>query len=75
MRKAIGALGVLLLLIGISGTIDHLFHQPILGFVLNSFNRWVVPNVGFLAGYEVFANLTVAVLGGVIAVAAHRAPG
>ncbi|MET0233882.1 MAG: hypothetical protein ABW224_04510 [Kibdelosporangium sp.] len=75
MRKAIGLLGFLLVLIGISGTIDHLFYQPFFGFLLNSFNRWVVPNVDFLAGYEVYANLTVALLGGVLVVAAHRSSG
>ena len=74
MRKAIGLLGVLLVLVGISGTIDHLFTQPFFGIVLNSFNRWVVPNVDFLASRAVFANLTLAALGAVIAVAAYRAP-
>jgi hypothetical protein len=73
MRKAIGFLGFFLVLVGISGTIDHLFHQPVLGVVLNSFNRWVVPNVGFLAGRAVFANLALAALGAVLAIAACRA--
>lgn len=72
MRKVIGFLGVLLVLVGVSGTIDHLFYQPFFGVVLNSFNRWVVPNVGFMAGRPVFANLALAGLGAVVAVAAHR---
>ncbi|ALG13854.1 hypothetical protein [Kibdelosporangium phytohabitans] len=72
MRKAIAAVGVLLLLVGISGTIDHLFHQPFFGFVLNSVNRWVIPNIGFLAGYELYANLTVAAVGAALAIASYR---
>ncbi|ONI73360.1 hypothetical protein ALI144C_46505 [Actinosynnema sp. ALI-1.44] len=72
MRKAIAAVGVLLLLIGISGTIDHLFYQPFFGFVLNSVNRWVIPNIGFLTGYELYANLAVAAVGAAMAIAAHR---
>ncbi|MET0134080.1 MAG: hypothetical protein ABW215_10860 [Kibdelosporangium sp.] len=72
MRKVIWLLGVLLVLVGISGTIDHLFHQPVFGIVLNSFNRFVIPNVDFLVGREIFANLTVAVLGAVLAIAAGR---
>jgi hypothetical protein len=75
MRKMIGLAGVLVLLIGISGTIDHLFYQPFFGIVLNSVNRWVIPHADFLAGYELFANLTVAALGGIVAIAAHRSPG
>jgi hypothetical protein len=75
MRKVIGFLGFFLVLVGISGTIDHLFYQPIFGVVLNSFNRWVVPNVDFLAGRAVFANLTLAAFGAVLAIAAYRSPG
>nr|CEL23655.1 hypothetical protein [Kibdelosporangium sp. MJ126-NF4]CTQ93191.1 hypothetical protein [Kibdelosporangium sp. MJ126-NF4] len=65
-------LGMFLLLVGISGTIDHLFHQPFFGFILNSVNRWVIPNIGFLAGYELYANLTVAAVGAALAIAAYR---
>ncbi|WP_173126775.1 hypothetical protein [Kibdelosporangium persicum] len=72
MRKVVSALGILLLLVGISGTIDHLFYQPFFGFVLNSVNRWVIPNIDFLAGYELYANLTVAVVGAALAIAAYR---
>ncbi|MGQ0838798.1 hypothetical protein [Actinokineospora sp.] len=72
MRKAIQLFGLLLIVCGISGTIDHLWMQPILGPILNFFNRVVIANVGFLQGYEVFANLTVSVLGIVVIVAADR---
>lgn len=72
MRKTVSLVGILLLLIGISGTIDHLFHQPFFGFVLNSVNRWVVPNIDFLAGHELSANLAVATVGAVLAIAANR---
>ncbi|MFC0115012.1 hypothetical protein [Kibdelosporangium aridum] len=72
MRKAISFLGVVLLLIGISGTIDHLFYQPFFGFILNSVNRWVIPNIDFLAGYELYANLTVAAVGAALVIGAYR---
>jgi hypothetical protein len=74
MRKAIGFLGIFLVLAGISGTLDHLFVQPFMGVVLNAFNRWVVPNVEFLAGRPVFANLALAALGAALAIAAYRSP-
>jgi hypothetical protein len=65
MRKFIQTLGLVLALMGVSGTIDHLAVQPIFGF-LNLFNREVIPRLGFLDGYELFANLLLAVVGGVL---------
>jgi hypothetical protein len=70
MRKAVELLGVVLLLMGVSGTIDHLAYQPILGF-LNVLNRFVFPKT--VPGYELYANLTVAALGLALLVAAGRA--
>jgi hypothetical protein len=52
--------------------VDHLASQPILGLVLNVFNRFVIPRIDALAGYELFANLVVAVVGAVVMVAASR---
>ncbi|GGS56892.1 hypothetical protein GCM10010156_14410 [Planobispora rosea] len=72
MRKAVQFLGLYLVAAGISGTVDHLAVQPFLGVFLNAFNRFVIPNVGFLTGYEIFANLTLSVLGGVLVIAAGR---
>jgi hypothetical protein len=43
-----------------------------MGLFLNFFNRFVLPRVDVLAGYELFANLTLAVLGIVVTVAAER---
>ncbi|WP_150246070.1 hypothetical protein [Nocardiopsis quinghaiensis] len=63
MRKVIQGVGVLLLLVGVSGAVDHLWAQPFLGVVLNSFNRFVVPHVALFEGYEVLANLGVAAAG------------
>ncbi|GAA2906994.1 hypothetical protein GCM10010517_73370 [Streptosporangium fragile] len=71
MRKAIRLLGIFLVLQGVSGAIDHLAVQPFFGAVLNLFNRLVIPRVDFLAGYELFANLTLAVLGGVVVATAE----
>jgi hypothetical protein len=72
MRNAIQLLGVVLLLQGVSGAIDHLAVQPFMGLFLNLFNRVVIPRVGFLTGYELLANLTLAVLGAALVVAAER---
>lgn len=69
MRKVVELLGVLLLAMGVSGTIDHLAVQPILGF-LNVLNRWLFPKV--VPGYELYANLVVALLGLVLLLAATR---
>lgn len=71
-RKAFEIFGFYLILAGISGTIDHLAVQPIMGIFLNIFNRLVIPRLDFLTGYEVFANLAVAVLGVVVLIAASR---
>lgn len=71
MRKLIQLFGVLLVLSGISGVIDHLAVQPIFGF-LNFFNRFVIPRVDILQGYEIYANLSLAVLGAVIVLAAEK---
>jgi hypothetical protein len=69
MRKVVELLGLVLLAMGVSGTIDHLAVQPIFGF-LNVLNRFVFPRV--VPGYELYANLTVAVLGLTLMVAAAR---
>jgi hypothetical protein len=69
MRKVIQGIGVLLFLVGVSGAVDHLWHQPFLGVVLNSFNRLVVPRVAAFEGHELLANLGVAALGAALALA------
>lgn len=70
MRSALQFAGVVLVAVGVSGTIDRLLgFQPILGF-LNVVNRFLVPNVDALAGYELYANLSVAVSGIVVVFAA-----
>ncbi|MFI6578437.1 hypothetical protein ACIBFB_21850 [Nocardiopsis sp. NPDC050513] len=71
MRKILQGTGVLVLLIGVSGAIDHLWYQPFFGVVLNSFNRFVIPNVALLSEYALFANLAVAVVGAVTVLAAE----
>ena len=63
MRSSIQVLGLVLVLQGISGAIDHLAAQPFFGLFLNLFNRVVIPRVAFLSGYELLANLTLAALG------------
>ncbi|MFG3438145.1 hypothetical protein ACGF0J_12970 [Nonomuraea sp. NPDC047897] len=73
MRNAIRLLGILMILEGVSGTIDEIAVQPFMGIVLNAFNRLVVNRVALFEGYEVFANLALAVLGIAVVVAARRA--
>lgn len=68
MRKVMRTIGVLLFLIGVSGAIDHLWYQPFLGVVLNSFNRFVVPHAAVLDGYELAANLGVAAVGAALVI-------
>jgi hypothetical protein len=66
MRSALQFAGVVLVAVGVSGTIDRLLgYQPILGF-LNVVNRFLIPRVDGLAGFELYANLSVAVLGVVV---------
>jgi hypothetical protein len=72
MRQAVGLFGLLLVAMGISGTIDHLARQPFMGPFLNVFNRWVIPKVDFLTGFEIFANLTLSVIGVIVIVIAGR---
>lgn len=72
MRKGIQLVGLFLLLEGVSGTIDRLAWQPFFSVILNAFNRQVIPRAAFLTGYEVYANLILAALGGVIVIAADR---
>lgn len=66
MRSALQFAGVVLVAVGVSGTIDRLLgHQPVFGF-LNVVNRFLIPRVDAIAGYELYANLSVAVLGVVV---------
>lgn len=70
MKSILRFLGFFLIAAGISGTIDHLAVQPFMGIVLNVFNRFVIPNIDALRGYEIYANLSIAVLGCVLVAAA-----
>ncbi|MGW0451350.1 hypothetical protein ACWDWV_38955 [Streptosporangium sandarakinum] len=72
MGKAVQFIGFVMVLQGVSGTIDRLFVQPFMGVFLNFFNRVIIPRLDFLTGYEVYANLSLAVLGTAVLVAADR---
>ena len=75
MKEAVETVGFVLTLMGISGTIDHLAVQPVMGLVLNVFNRVVFPRIDALQGYELYANLSVAALGvAVIALGSRLQP-
>ncbi|MDH2425963.1 hypothetical protein [Sphaerisporangium sp. TRM90804] len=63
MRKTVEVIGFVMMLQGVSGAIDHLAAQPFFGIFLNFFHRQIVSRVDALAGYELYANLTLAVLG------------
>lgn len=63
MRDILQACGLVLIVVGISGAIDHLAVQPFLGIVLNFVNRVVVAEIDAFDGYEVYANLAVSAVG------------
>jgi hypothetical protein len=69
MRKSIRLLGIVMILQGLSGAVDHLAVQPLFGLFLNFFNRVILPRLDFLTGYELFANLILATLGGAVVLA------
>ncbi|GAA4596891.1 hypothetical protein GCM10023194_70230 [Planotetraspora phitsanulokensis] len=71
MRSTIQFIGVFLAVQGVSGAIDHLLVQPFFGIVLNFFNRVVIPRVDVLAEHALFANLTLALLGVIVVIAAE----
>ena len=75
MRNAIQLLGVVLALQGLSGAIDRLAVQPFFSVFLNAFNRFVLPRIGALDGYELLANLSLAAAGLLLLAAADRTPG
>lgn len=59
MKKTFGAIGFIVILMGISGTIDHFWRQPIMGWALNFFNREIFTKVDWISNYALFANLIV----------------
>ncbi|MBG0832091.1 hypothetical protein HS041_30770 [Planomonospora sp. ID67723] len=72
MRKLIQLAGIVMAVQGISGAVDRMIVQPFFGPILNFFNRVIVNRLDFLAGYELFANLSLAVLGVAVVIAADR---
>lgn len=72
MKKLLGAVGFIILLMGISGTIDYFWRQPIMGWALNFLNREIFTEINWISNYALFANLIVAVLGVVIIALAER---
>ena len=72
MRNAIQLLGVVLTLQGLSGAIDHLAVQPFFGVFLNAFNRFILPRIDALDGYELLANLALAAVGLLLVAVADR---
>ena len=66
MRNVLQGLGAYLAVAGVSGAVDHVWTQPVLGLFLNWFNRFVVPHVGVLAENAVAANLGLAALGAAV---------
>lgn len=63
MRRTVVAAGAILLVQGAAGLLHH---------VLGWFGSWaLVRHLGFLEGYEIFANLVLVVLGAALVVAAR----
>jgi hypothetical protein len=63
VRTPVQTIGFVIAVMGVSGTIDHLWRQPIMGALLNAFNRYVIPQIDLLSGYELYANLSLIVIG------------
>jgi hypothetical protein len=78
MRNLLQLAGLVMVLQGISGAVDHLAVQPFMGILLNLFNRVVIPRVDLLADHallaNLIANLTLAALGLVVIVADRLQP-
>jgi len=72
MRKTLETAGFVLTVMGVSGTIDHLARQPIMGIFLNFFNRVVFPRIDVLAEHKLYANLLVGALGVAVMIGAGR---
>ena len=72
MRESLQLLGLVMVLQGVSGAIDHLAVQPFFSLFLNLFNRVVIRRVDFLSGYELLANLALAALGFAVLVLTDR---
>ena len=66
VRTGLHLTGFFLLVAGVSGFIDHLWVQPVLGRLLNVFEREVFPRVDLLAEHALWAHAGVAVVGLVV---------
>ena len=73
LRNAIQLLGVALTLQGLSGAIDRLAVKPFFGVFLNAFNRFILPRIDALDGYELLANLSLAAVGLLLVAVTARA--
>lgn len=70
MKWIVGAVGFLILTIGVSGFLDHLAAQPLLGTVLNALNREVFePHAPASAA---LLNIGVATIGAAVIAGARR---
>ncbi|MFD3530326.1 hypothetical protein [Streptomyces sp. NPDC058664] len=69
MKGFLEGLGALLLVSGIAGVIRELTDG---WFRFLGLTRFLTENVGFLEGRELFANIVIAVLGLVVAIAGSR---
>lgn len=70
MKWLVGTLGLLIVLVGVSGFLDHLAAQPLFGTVLNALNREVFEP--YAPASAALLNVAVATIGAAISVAAGR---
>jgi hypothetical protein len=72
MIKVVQFLGFIMILQGITGAIAIAIDKPDFGVFFNFFNRHIVSRVGFLNGYELIADLVIAVLGVAVILVAEQ---
>ena len=73
VHRLLQAIGLLFVAIGVGGLVDLLGLLPPPGpvAVLTAVNGYVVPHLPMLVGFELFTNLTIAIGGIVVVVAAE----
>ncbi|KOX22467.1 MULTISPECIES: hypothetical protein [unclassified Streptomyces] len=71
MKRFLETVGFVIALAGVCGVVRELTDG---WFGVMGLTRFLTENVGFLEGRELFANIVIAVLGGVVLIVSDRVP-